>query len=99
MEMILIGLSVITIVLLIALLCAVKKITSKPQQERETAPTLLAAPAADSGIAPEVVAAITAAIASVWEGESSFVVRHIKRVNHASAWSRSGREEQIFSRF
>lgn len=56
-----------------------------------------AAPASD-GIPAEVVAAITAAIASVWQGKTGFTVRHIKRVSNAPSWSRAGREEQIYSR-
>lgn len=38
------------------------------------------APAAASGIPGEVVAAIAAAIASVWTGPTGFVVRRIRRV-------------------
>ena len=47
-----------------------------------------------------VVAAITAAIACVWQDESTgFVVRRIRRVQNSPAWQRSGREEQIMNRF
>lgn len=48
---------------------------------------------------PDVVAAITAAIAVVWQREQGFVVRHIKRINNAPAWNRAGRDEQTYSRF
>lgn len=51
------------------------------------------------GVSPDVIAAITAAIAAVWQGEQGFVVRHIKRVSNAPAWNRAGREEQTYSRF
>ncbi|NLO84620.1 MAG: OadG family protein [Clostridiales bacterium] len=51
------------------------------------------------GIPADVIAAITAAIAAVWDGEGGFVVRRVKRVNNAPAWSRAGREEQTYSRF
>ena len=44
-------------------------------------------------------AAITAAIASVWQSETGFVVRHVKRITNASVWNRAGREEQTYSRF
>jgi Na+-transporting methylmalonyl-CoA/oxaloacetate decarboxylase gamma subunit len=51
------------------------------------------------GISEEVVAAITAAIAALWQGENGFVVRHIKRINNAPAWNKAGRGEQTYSRF
>ena len=47
----------------------------------------------------EVIAAITAAIAAVWQAPTGFVVRHVKRVSNAPAWNRAGREEQTYSRF
>lgn len=53
---------------------------------------------AAEGIAPDVLAAITAAIAAVWEGDTGFVVRHVRRVHNAPAWNRAGREDQIYSR-
>lgn len=57
----------------------------------------------------EVVAAITAAIATVLEQEAEakgekkgaqtqFVVRSIRRISNAPAWNRAGREEQVYSR-
>lgn len=52
----------------------------------------------DETIPAEVIAAITAAIASVWDGENGFTVRHIKRVHNAPAWNRAGREEQSYNR-
>ncbi len=57
-----------------------------------------AAPVDDGTPSPEVVAAISAALA-VMLGEGKFVVRHIKRINNAPAWNRAGREEQVYSRF
>ena len=56
------------------------------------------APVATDDIPAPVLAAITAAIASVWQGKTGFTVRHVKRVSNAPAWSRAGREEQIYSR-
>ena len=57
----------------------------------------------------EVVAVITAAIATVLEKEAEakgekksaqpqFVVRSIRRISNAPAWNRAGREEQVYSR-
>lgn len=49
-----------------------------------------------------VVAAITAAIAVLWQEEghdSGFVVRRVRRVQNGSARARAAREEQIFSHF
>lgn len=57
-----------------------------------------AAPAVAAGVAPEVLAAITAAIAAVWQGDTGFVVRHVRRVHNAPAWNRAGREDQTYSR-
>ena len=102
MEKILMGLSVVTILLLLALLGAVRKLSSAKRDEKAAGYAAPVAPVAigagQGGVSPEVVAAITAAIASVWEGENGFAVRRIKRVNNAPAWNRAGREEQIFSR-
>lgn len=70
---------------------------SAPAAEPVKAP--VAAPAQPEGVPAEVIAAITAAIASMWEGETGFVVRHVKRITNASAWNRAGREEQTYSRF
>jgi len=52
----------------------------------------------DETPAPEVVAAIAAAL-NVVMGEGQFVVKHVKRIRNAPAWNRAGREEQIYSRF
>ena len=50
-----------------------------------------------------VVAAITAAIAVLWQEEghhdSGFVVRRVRRVANTSARARAAREEQIYSHF
>ena len=49
-----------------------------------------------------VVAAITAAIAAIWQEEghdSGFVVRRVRRVQNGSARARAAREEQIYSHF
>ena len=80
----------------------VKKKTA-PAAKTEAAPVAAPAPApapVDDGTpSPEVVAAISAALAVILGGEGKFVVRHIKRVQNTSAWNRAGREEQVYSRF
>ena len=101
MEQLQLGFSVLTFVLLIALMVSVKKISAE-NKAQQSARKVQAAPAAvmpSSDISPEVVAAITAAVSAVWEGQNGFVVRHVKRINNAPAWNRAGREEQIYSRF
>ncbi len=55
-------------------------------------------PAEQAGVSGEVLAAITAAIAAVWQGETGFVVRRVRRVSNASAWNRAGHDEQVYSR-
>ena len=62
------------------------------------APPVQAAPVAE-GVPEEVIAAITAAIAAVWESPNGFVVRHVKRISNAPAWKRAGRDEQTYSRY
>ena len=76
---------------------------SEPKPETKAAsipvPAPMAPVAAAQGIPDDVLAAITAAIACVWDGEKRFVVRHVKRISNAPAWNRAGREEQTYSRF
>lgn len=77
------------------------------RQQRETlhaapaeapAVTLPEQSAPHDAIAPEVIAAITAAIAAVWQKDAGFVVRRIRRIHNAPAWNRAGRDDQIYSR-
>lgn len=77
-----------------------KKPAPKTEQKAKSvaAPPVQTAVAAD-GVSPEVIAAITAAIAAVWESPNGFVVRHVKRVSNAPAWKRAGRDEQTYSRY
>ena len=70
------------------------------------APAPVPAPAAEPEEEEDdlsVVAAITAAIAAIWQEEghhdSAFVVRRVRRVQNTSARARAAREEQIYSRF
>ena len=101
------------LVILIAFITALGKITSRAEKKK-TAPVAAPAaaekpaepapaepvsqPQAEEGISPEVIAAITAAVAMVWQGETGFTVRHVKRIGNAPAWARAGREEQTYSR-
>lgn len=79
-----------------------KKPAPKTAQNAEpvvmAAPPVETAPAVD-GVPAEVIAAITAAIAAVWESPNGFVVRHVKRISNAPAWKRAGRDEQTYSRY
>ena len=49
-------------------------------------------------VSPEVMAAITAAIAAVWQLDTGFTVKHVRRIQTAPAWNRAGREDQVYSR-
>ena len=77
-----------------------KKPAPKTEQQADSvaAPPVQTAVAAD-GVSPEVIAAITAAIAAVWESPNGFVVRHVKRISNAPVWKRAGRDEQTYSRY
>lgn len=70
---------------------------AKPAAE---APTIALAetPTQSSEIAPEVIAAITAAISAVWQENTGFTVRRVRRIHTAPAWNRAGRDDQIYSR-
>ena len=81
-----------------------KKVETKPAETKAAVPVPVPAPAAPAapvadGIPADVIAVITTAIAAVWDGGNSFVVRRVKRVSNAPAWNRAGREEQTYSRF
>ena len=53
----------------------------------------------ETGPDDALIAAVTAAIACVWDGaETGFVVRRIRRVSEAPAWRNAAREEQFLSR-
>lgn len=103
-----IGMVVVFVGLVILIFC-IKAITklagagSKKPEKKQESVAPVAAPAVETadpeGIPADVIAAITAAIAAVWQSPSGFVVRHVKRVSNAPAWNRAGREEQTYSRF
>ena len=94
------------LVLLIVCITVITKISTIGAKKKEApkavsttpVPAAQPAPIVQEGISPEVVAAITAAIAAVWQSDAGFRVRHIKRVNNAAAWNRAGREDQVYSR-
>ena len=96
------------LVILIACISVMTMITGRKKAPKaaEAAPKAPApAPAAQAEPEPEaddgeIIAAITAAIAAVWQAEgteSGFVVRRVRRTQSASARARAAREEQIFS--
>ena len=80
------------------------KVEAAPIAPRTPAPVpapvqVEAEPEEDEG---PVIAAITAAIAAVWQAEgkeSGFVVRRVRRAQSSTARARAAREEQIFSHF
>lgn len=91
---------------LVKLLALVTSGIGKPKQEKKAAePAPVAAPVAEAaapaaGADDELIAVITAAIAAMMDGDNSgFVVRRVRRVSNTPAWSKSGREEQVYSRF
>ena len=77
-----------------------KKETVKPAPAPEsvqTATVVRELPAEQDDTA--LIAVITAAIAAMLDDGSNFVVRKVRRVSNTPAWSKAGREEQIYSRF
>ena len=82
---------------------------SKSRKEKKAAPAPAPAPAPvpAAPVAQEqpvqaddtLIAVISAAVAAMMEDGSAFTVRRIRRVSNATAWSRAGREEQVYSRF
>lgn len=99
------------LIILIACIYVMTSITGrkKAAPKVQTAPVPAPAPAAP--VAEEaaeeeddlsVIAAITAAIAAVWQEEgqqTGFVVRRVRRVQNSTARARAARDEQIYSHF
>jgi sodium pump decarboxylase gamma subunit len=52
----------------------------------------------DEGVTPETIAAITAAIAALWQEDTGFIVRRVRRVRNAAAWNLAGRDDQVYGR-
>ena len=77
-----------------------KPLPAAPVESTAPAPQAAPAPAVPAeGVSTEVIAAITAAISAVWQEESGFIVRRVRRIHTAPAWNRAGRDDQIFSRY
>ena len=81
---------------------------SKPKKDKAApAPAPAPAPVPAAPVAQEqpvqaddtLIAVISAAVAAMMEDGSAFTVRRIRRISNATAWSRAGREEQVYSRF
>ena len=86
-------------ILLVRCFGMLRKMTRKDAPVPQTGSVATYAPqTGGADVPPEVMAAITAAIASVWDKETGFVVRHVRRVHNAPAWNSAGREDQTYSR-
>lgn len=72
--------------------------TVKPVKEDTRLDTPTVPVTETQGVPAEVIAAITAAL-TVIMGDDKFTVRHVKRIQNASAWNLAGRKEQMYSRF
>ncbi len=78
-----------------------KAVTPPPQPVPAVKPPVMPEPVQEE---PEednaLIAAITAAIAAVWDRENtSFQVTRIRRIQNAPAWQRSGREDQLLNHY
>ena len=90
---------IIGFILLVRCFGMLRKMTRKDAPVPQTGSVATYAPqTVGADVPPEVMAAITAAIASVWDKETGFVVRHVRRVHNAPAWNSAGREDQTYSR-
>lgn len=98
------------LVILIACIYLMTSITGRQRAAAQKEMTLQkapmpvpAAPAAEETEDDlQVIAAITAAIAAVWQDEgnqSGFVVRRVRRVQNSTARARAARDEQMYSHF
>ncbi len=100
------------LVILIACIYLMTSITgrqraaAKKEMTLQKAPmpaTIPAAPAAEETEDDlQVIAAITAAIAAIWQDEgnqSGFVVRRVRRTQNSTARARAARDEQMYSHF
>ena len=97
------------LVILIACIYLMTSITGRQRAAAKKEMTLQKAPMPAPVAAAEeteddlqVIAAITAAIAAVWQDEgnqSGFVVRRVRRVQNSTARARAARDEQMYSHF
>ena len=72
--------------------------TAAVAEADEIVAPVLAQDVAAENVSSDIMAAIVAAISAVWQGESGFTVRRVRRLHNAPAWNRAGREDQIYSR-
>lgn len=97
------------LIILIACIYAMTSITGRQKKQKEQpAPAPAPVPEVKAPVQEEepeddlsVIAAITAAIAAVWQDEgkeTGFVVRRVRRVQSSTARARAARDEQIYSR-
>lgn len=94
------------LVVLIACISCMHALTGKKENKPAPAAAAAPAPAPAEAEAPleddfAVIAAITAALTAVWQGENAqtgFVVRRVRRIQTSTARARAARDEQIFSR-
>lgn len=76
-----------------------KTLPAAPAADKAAEPQAAPAPVVSApGVSAEVIAAITAAVSAVWQEESGFIVRRVRRIHTAPAWNRAGRDDQVFSR-
>ena len=99
------------LIILIACIYAMTSVTGRKKAAK--AAPVKAAPVAPQPAAPapepeeegddgQIIAAITAAIAAIWQSEgndSGFVVRRVRRTQNSTARARAARDEQIYSHF
>ena len=103
-----IGMLVVFTGLVILILCIYGMTTITGRLKKAAAPKEASAPAPlpaqeepeteeeDDGA---LIAVLSAAIAAVWQDESTgFVVRRVKRIQNSTARARAARDEQIYSR-
>ena len=92
-----------TLITVMGALTKERKKTPKTKAQEVSAPTPVAAPApvvqTPAAQDDALIAVISAAVAMMMDEGSQFTVRRIRRINNAPAWGRSGREEQVYSRF
>ena len=93
------GLSLLIVCMIAISFFSLERKKALPANRAEAVTAVLPAqPAPSLAITPEVIAAITAAIAAVWQADTGFVVRRVRRIHTAPAWNRAGRDDQIYSR-
>ena len=94
-----IGLLVVFFGLAVLICCILVMTSITDHKKKAPAPAPVAveeAPAEEDNGA--LIAAITAAIAVVWQDEDTgFVVRRVRRCQNSPAWQRAAREEQMYS--